>query len=178
MAQPPGQRAQRVHRIRPVHVNNNESQQQRPQRTTMHLLDDIPPVCVLSLVRPSFKCSLCFDLDLLTERRNQFDVYIRFEECCTNLFEHGVKNLWWHGLSIYSSIVTNMFTFSSTTGAALSWERAALSFRPRSARTMTAASEMRLGAPGRVSDRLSCRSGISLDATLSHHHDAQRQRGG
>lgn len=99
-----------------------------------YLLNEMPTTALFGLVGV-LECCLDFDLDLLPKGGHKFDVYIGFKKSCSDLLERCVDDLetcqLWFGDNLNAS-----HAFSSTTGALFKEESAALSLRPRSARTM------------------------------------------
>ncbi len=62
-----------------------------PERDTDgYFLYDVLPVCFPGLFATTFECSLHFCADFLPQLRSQFDVHIRLEERCTDLFQERI----------------------------------------------------------------------------------------
>jgi hypothetical protein len=87
------------------------------------------------LLALAVESSLYFGLDLLPQRCNEFDVDIGLQQSSGDFFESRIEDLC---VPFRPRILnrSRFITFSSITGALLSEERAELSFRPRSAKTI------------------------------------------
>jgi hypothetical protein len=55
--------------------------------TDGYFLYNVLPVCFLDLFATAFECSLHFCTDFLPQLGGQFDIDVRLEERCTDLFQ-------------------------------------------------------------------------------------------